>query len=874
MKAHILFIFNISSIPAYILYLTIALLSFKSYENHDILNPRINFAEEVQFVANRFIKKDSSNIINNYDSFSGINFVPVRNKESKKVQENADEMVDINPKCQVLTIPMCKNLGYNMTLFPNPFNHETQNEAGMEVHQFWPLVEIQCSRDLKFFLCSMYAPICMEDYHKPISVCRSVCERSKAGCIPLMRKYGFEWPERMNCEKLPNFNTGEEFCLDLNRLDQEDVQSPITGHSYGEDITLSDHTSSFKDKTTLNKKVFEPNLEINLDDYYGNVDRNKLLNFDYKHQKSNFLDNIDNEDCHNCRCPHPLISLNSDSDVSNLINVNYNATYIIHDGEIGGVNRCYHSCKGSIYFNDQERTTAYFWIGIWSFVCFTACTFTLLTFFLDKSRFVYPQRPIIYISLCYLFISFGYLLRFICGENNVACFQNILRSPSSPIVQLSTINGFDSHSKHSIKNLLNSNDHNYIICYIEFFLIYYFSMANYIWWIILALTWLLSARFEWGDKALSNISFYFQCIAWILPAFQIFVSFLTKSIDGDPLYGICFIGHTNSNNLKLFIIYPLAFYLVIGSLFIAIGFSSMLKIKYSYSEWKETNKFNILIWRIGIYSISYIIPTITVLICYIYENMNKEAWDRSHTSCPTGCRGIEIPSKLLPNINLTYKMNLLYESHSKFSQNKTVNLHKINIDKLYPLFWVFSVKYFMSLAVGTFTAGIWIFSRKTLATWNQFFSSIKFSMNGLHKLPKISDTMTDVKPIKNLINCGQHNLSLSMQADDTFYLNNSNGNSGNCNLPLLISKSSSENVHSPIHSNITNKVLKTKYEQLPYAATNIKGTYLFRTSKLDFSSSPSESLQTKSTTLNITLDSSRLNTCSIKSPSNHIPHII
>ena len=47
-----------------------------------------------------------------------------------------------------------------------------QEEAGLEVHQFWPLVEIQCSPDLKFFLCSMYAPICMTNYHKPLPACR------------------------------------------------------------------------------------------------------------------------------------------------------------------------------------------------------------------------------------------------------------------------------------------------------------------------------------------------------------------------------------------------------------------------------------------------------------------------------------------------------------------------------------------------------------------------------------------------------------------------------------------------------------------------------------------------------------------------------
>ncbi|NWU89721.1 FZD8 protein, partial [Upupa epops] len=84
--------------------------------------------------------------------------------------------------CQEITVPLCKGIGYNYTYMPNQFNHDTQDEAGLEVHQIWPLVEIQCSSDLRFFLCSMYTPICLEDYKKPLPPCRSVCERAKAGC--------------------------------------------------------------------------------------------------------------------------------------------------------------------------------------------------------------------------------------------------------------------------------------------------------------------------------------------------------------------------------------------------------------------------------------------------------------------------------------------------------------------------------------------------------------------------------------------------------------------------------------------------------------------------------------------------------------------
>lgn len=43
---------------------------------------------------------------------------------------------DPNSRCEEITIPMCRGIGYNLTSFPNEMNHETQEEAGLEVHQF------------------------------------------------------------------------------------------------------------------------------------------------------------------------------------------------------------------------------------------------------------------------------------------------------------------------------------------------------------------------------------------------------------------------------------------------------------------------------------------------------------------------------------------------------------------------------------------------------------------------------------------------------------------------------------------------------------------------------------------------------------------
>lgn len=39
----------------------------------------------------------------------------------------------LQPRCEEITIPMCRGIGYNLTSFPNDLDHDTQEEAGLEV---------------------------------------------------------------------------------------------------------------------------------------------------------------------------------------------------------------------------------------------------------------------------------------------------------------------------------------------------------------------------------------------------------------------------------------------------------------------------------------------------------------------------------------------------------------------------------------------------------------------------------------------------------------------------------------------------------------------------------------------------------------------
>ncbi|XP_050418299.1 frizzled-5 [Patella vulgata] len=284
-------------------------------------------------------------------------------------------------KCLEITIPMCKGIGYNYTYMPNQFNHETQEEAGLEVHQFWPLVEIQCSPDLKFFLCSMYAPICMNNYKKHLPACRSVCERAKSGCAPLMRQYGFAWPERMNCENLPEYGQKDHLCMDVNTTDHNTPPPPASHPETKPIVPGGNPPYSVDSVPTANNpplptRPTAPGCE--------------------------------------CTCLAPLVPIKEgDKNYYNRM-------------KTGGVSNCAVNCY-SPYFGKDERTFATFWIGLWSILCCISTAMTVLTFFVDMQRFKYPERPIIFLSACYFMVSVGYIIRLIVGHEKVACDGDMIR---------------------------------------------------------------------------------------------------------------------------------------------------------------------------------------------------------------------------------------------------------------------------------------------------------------------------------------------------------------------------------------------------------------------------------------------------------------
>ncbi|KAG7254424.1 LOW QUALITY PROTEIN: hypothetical protein CRUP_035484 [Coryphaenoides rupestris] len=561
-----------------------------------------------------------------------------------------------HPTCQEISVPLCRGVGYNHTSMPNQFNHDTQDEAGLEVHQFWPLVEIRCSPDLRFFLCSMYTPICLEDYRKPLPPCRAVCERARAGCAPLMLQYGFPWPDRMRCDLLPVQGDPDTLCMDYNRTG-DPSSSSSSGSSGGSSSSSSSSSggssssSSGSSGTTaspvLSKPTHhqQPGRAFN-PHHNNNNNNNSRVGRKYKPPCEPV-----------CRCLPPMVPVNTDRHPL------YNRV------KTGRAANCAMPCHNP-YFTQDERTFTAFWIGLWSVLCFISTFATVATFLIDMERFKYPESPSSSSPPC-LHGSCPWATSLVAGHEKVACNRE-----------------YDVEHVHYETT-------GPALCTVVFLLIYFFGHG---------LVHLVghpvaepgsAAGMKWGQTRPSPAtrSTSTSPPGWC-PASSPSPCWALSSVDGDSVAGICYVGNQNLDNLRGFVLAPLVIYLFIGTMFLLAGFVSLFRIRSVIKKQggTKTDKLEKLMIRLGVFTVLYTVPATVIVACYFYEQHGRQSWEVAHncTSC----------------LSLQQQQQQQQQGGGGAAGRR-------------PDYAVFMLKYFMCLLVGI-TSGVWIWSGKTLDSWRAF----------------------------------------------------------------------------------------------------------------------------------------------------------
>ncbi|XP_055692895.1 frizzled isoform X1 [Lutzomyia longipalpis] len=524
-------------------------------------------------------------------------------------------------RCEPITVSVCMDMQYNTTIMPNLIGHTKQEEAGMELVQFMPLIKVNCSPDIHFFLCTLYVPICTV-LDRPIPPCRNLCESARL-CEEIMQRFNFHWPENLECSKFPEAG-GEEICVAENTT--ATTATPTVGPPPG--------TGSKSRRINVHKGASE----------HTGVGPYRNIGF---------------------VCP---VQLKTPPGLGYELNVGGKVT-----------KDCGAPCH-LMFFAESERTVLRYWVASWAAVCCASCLFTVLTFLIDPSRFRYPERPIVFLAVCYLIVGCAYVAGLGAGDS-VAC-----REPFPPPVKIGRLQMLSTITQgHQQSNA----------CIVLFMALYFCSMAAFAWWACLALAWFLAAGLKWGHEAIESRAHLFHAVSWAIPFIQTVSVLALGKVEGDVLSGVCFVGQLDTHSLGVFLLLPLCIYLAVGGLFLLAGFVSLFRIRTVMKhDGNRTDKLERLMMRIGFFSGLFILPSVGFLACLFYEYYSFDEW-------------------------------MIHWNRSMCTKFSTpCPLPRPHRDDQKPIFQIYMLKYVCSMLVGV-TSSVWLWSGKTVVSWRLFIERLQ-----------------------------------------------------------------------------------------------------------------------------------------------------
>ncbi|KAL6259982.1 hypothetical protein P5V15_009890 [Pogonomyrmex californicus] len=327
---------------------------------------------------------------------------------------------------------------------------------------------------------------------------------------------------------------------------------------------------------------------------------------------------------------------------------------------------CAPRCGTDAYYRAEDKRFAERWMTGWAWLCFLSTLFTLLTFWVEPSRFRYPERPIVFLALCYNLLSIVYIIRGAIGAENLSCVSQI-----------------DGPSYVPVRDALKS-----VPCTLWWLIRYYLGLASKMWWAVLCGCWLLSARNEWSSEALHNIAPYFHAAAWILPIFFTGGSLLSRNVVADELTGLCQISDESALWLEVL---PHAVLLLLGCVFGSIAGSALVRVRRAVRcAGRSATKLERLMTRLGIFALLYALPALGSLVCVLHEASVRPRWRKLSLLAALDCHVAQncAPGPIYRAAGLEVAL----------------------------------LRLFLSLVIGV-TSGMWVWSGKTCRAWSKLLAA-------------------------------------------------------------------------------------------------------------------------------------------------------
>lgn len=397
------------------------------------------------------------------------------------------------------------------------------------------MINSNCSKLTRFLICSSLFPLCTPDVDKPVTACKLLCETVKSDCS----NSSVGWPEFLNCDTFPQPDK-EELCM---KTPQEEKQ---------ENSTQSSTSTTTTEATTTTSKPYIPA-------WSGlNWPQTKLIHHSLQHE-FNF---------EHRPLMHPIICP-----------LNFTA---IDD-------RCVASCnRDAMYTGVQKKITEALILAL-SAGCFVLTLFSLVTFWAEPTRFGYPERPVLFLCLCYNLFSLSYLERVV----------------------------FHNPRKEGLVPLDITQCHLTPPCIASYITTSYLTLCACSWWLIFALCFYLSSNKRWSSEALEKKSGLFHILAWVPPLFPPIAALMFGSVSVNELTGMC--------SAPGFVEIPAFILLLLGIIFTERAVKSLKVLQEQIRSATGTQRFSQIRKRFLLFSLVFFVPSMLSMILGFFERLEPKA---------------------------------------------------------------------------------------------------------------------------------------------------------------------------------------------------------------------------------------------------------
>nr|QXY82372.1 frizzled E HduFzdE [Halisarca dujardinii] len=552
--------------------------------------------------------------------------------------------------CVTVTSTVCDQLGWNGSL-PNVLDMNVQSQVDEELEPYLTLYATGCSNAMLHFICAVYYPPCYQqaDIILQYPPCRQLCEYVQCTCLEAIQELGAEWPQQLECSRFA-LGTGDssDCLLGGNGVYNDLLQIPLP------EVTGRKYPSSIK-----KCGIPPPGPDPPINGSTGSIPPTTITAMP------------------STAAPPPSCIV-SELDV-------YNRTSGSDRYHLGRHQYCGMQCSGrALYGDSADALHIILPVVILTVAAVGAVLslFTIATFLIDRRRFPYPERPMVYLSIakfmlatCFIVATIAKLVGF-----NIAC--TLERNGKSFAFQ-------------ELPNLVDPQSTVKAgTCTALAVFIYYASMASLTWWAVLAFTWFLAAVLKWAEEAVSRFWMLYHVLAWGIPLLQLIILLSLHQFDGEALVGICYVGHFNAVSNGIGVFGVTIIYVVIATVLTILSLVAMMMIRHQLpkTDQEQRSKITRLILRLAVFSASIFLPNFILLLLHIYQLSAQEHWElvqlcsaqTSRDLQPASCRGLELAPPTAAYLFLKY------------------------------LLWV-------GLCSSTF---VWVVSKKTLYSWKRLVLDI------------------------------------------------------------------------------------------------------------------------------------------------------